>query len=453
MEQVIKGLPKNLNILLAAGGILAGLIFYMLPVIYAGAAAAGILYILLLFRKPVLGLYAAAIAIVAIESNMLLFLVVGLTVSVYAVKYILRQDFTFPPLSANIPLAAFLFFAFLAAVTSAVLIESLIQLAVLIVCTGLYLILAKELKTKESMNLFIMIMCIAALLASFHGIYQFVGGAHTDAAWVDNKLNPDLKTRVYSTFTNANVFAEYLAMILPLLAALFLSTRDYFKKLILACIGFPIFIALLLTYSRSSWMGLAFSVVIIIYYTKKPLLLLSIPLILAAPFILPPSVLQRLTTISLKDSSIAYRMVIYECTGIMISDYWATGVGLGYEAYRTVFANYWGTAGVIPYHSHNTYLQILAETGIGGFISFLWFSFRKMQSSIVTAFKNRDGYFNLIIISCAGAIAGLLLTGIGEYVFFKPKILYTFWILFGVLSAAVNNSRSGEAVKIQDIDR
>ena len=85
-----------------------------------------------------------------------------------------------------------------------------------------------------------------------------------------------------------------------------------------------------MTYSRSSWLGLALAAVIFLALMDWRFL----PAMLvvggcAIPF-LPRSILNRILTIgNMKDSSARYRIAIYEDTARLLKDYGVTGVGLG----------------------------------------------------------------------------------------------------------------------------
>ena len=63
----------------------------------------------------------------------------------------------------------------------------------------------------------------------------------------------------------------------------------------------------------------------------------------------------------------SYRVYIWLGTIAMLKDYWLSGVGPGQSAYSKVYAHY-GYNGISAPHAHNTYLQVMCETGIAGII-------------------------------------------------------------------------------------
>lgn len=101
-----------------------------------------------------------------------------------------------------------------------------------------------------------LVFLVAASFATFYGIYQSLGLDNT--AW---SLDPE--SRVFATINNPVHFCAYMAMCVPL----FLSTAIYLKQTFnkpwvtntVLTLGGLCFYAMILSYSRASWLGLSSS--------------------------------------------------------------------------------------------------------------------------------------------------------------------------------------------------
>ncbi len=103
-------------------------------------------------------------------------------------------------------------------------------------------------------------------------------------------------SRVPSTFAGHYDLAAYLVLIIPILVSLFFGFKNIFVKLFLAIVSFLGFILLFMTVSRVSLFVLLISIAIIIFFQKKKLIIISIPiaiLLTLAVIALQPSILNR----------------------------------------------------------------------------------------------------------------------------------------------------------------
>ncbi|MFR7894851.1 MAG: O-antigen ligase family protein [Dysosmobacter sp.] len=130
---------------------------------------------------------------------------------------------------------------------------------------------------------------------------------------MDLKVNAGMPGRVFSIFDNPNTFAQVLLLLLPLVLALFLTAKHWQWKAICAgifCVGG---MAMAMTYSRASWVGLAVAMAVFVFLWKPKLIPAFILLcVLAVPF-LPTTVLNRILTITnTADSSTSSRVSLYK---------------------------------------------------------------------------------------------------------------------------------------------
>ena len=174
---------------------------------------------------------------------------------------------------------------------------------------------------------------VCVLVSSLYGVYQRIQGVEVNESYVDLEVNAGMPGRVYSIFDNPNTFAQVLLLLLPLVLALMITARRWQWKVVCAgifCVGG---MAMAMTYSRASWVGLACTMAVFVFLWKPKLIPAFIVLcVLAVPF-LPTTVLNRILTITnTADSSTSSRVPLYKAALAVIRRSPITGAGLGTAA-------------------------------------------------------------------------------------------------------------------------
>lgn len=285
---------------------------------------------------------------------------------------------------------------------------------------------------KESVFSIIKMLVIGAFIVSIYGIYQYIVGVPMESGWVDQTQNTQLKTRIYATFENPNVLAEYLVMLIPITVAYIVYNKNFMKKAIFSIIFLVELLCIGLTYSRGGWLGLVISCSVFLVVTNYRFIFLMIPAALLGLYMMPSSILQRISTIgSLKDSSNFYRFNLWQKSVEIIKDFWMSGIGLGYKAFMDITPLYIKNAN--PYHVHNTYLQMMIETGVLGLITFLLLigSLLKMAFEVFTSKCSKE--IRIMIMALVCGIFGVMVHGMAEHVLFNPKIIYGFWFNIAII--------------------
>ena len=106
-----------------------------------------------------------------------------------------------------------------------------------------------------------------------------------------------------------------------------------------------------------------------------------------------------------------------------------------FETYPTIFD------GTYPVHTHNNYLQMWGETGIWGIISFLALLLWQLKTGAKALFSTADKRIKRLLAASIGAFCGILVIGIAEYTWFYPRNMFTWWFLFGIITACVKLAR------------
>nr|WP_303740829.1 O-antigen ligase family protein [Lutispora saccharofermentans] len=198
------------------------------------------------------------------------------------------------------------------------------------------------------------------------------------------------------------------------------------------------FVCLVLTFSRGGYLGFVSAAMLFVLLKMAKFIPLFIAGGIAAIPLLPNVVLQRINTIgNVQDTSNAYRTYIWEGTINMIKDFWITGVGYGYWAFKNTFLEY-GIKGSRAWHSHNMYLEIMAEMGIFGMLTFIWVVLSIFISTIKFAKKTKDRYFSYVSVGLLGGFLSIMVHGIAEHILYMPKSVILFWMFAAFISAARN---------------
>ncbi len=272
-----------------------------------------------------------------------------------------------------------------------------------------------SLNSQETKNT-ILIIIISGVIISFIAIYQYLFGFSRLLEYITKEgiTDPYVKDcinqkRVFAPFINPNALGGYLAMTIALVLAL--------KRRLLFII--PLALALLMTKSLGAILSL-FSGVTLWYYLKKKLNKRTIAY-LAALFI-------AITLIFLSRQATAKEYLSLSFSALTRIDYWKDtlriilihpiiGAGIGcFGLYNTEYA-------------HNLYLQMWAENGILGLISFLWLIFAVLKTGL-QEFRSDKGkmYLASIVSSCVI----FLVHNFADFTFYLPEISLIWWLQMGL---------------------
>lgn len=305
-------------------------------------------------------------------------------------------------------------------------------------------IIAADITDMDKMMKLLCFIYIAVLFTSLYGALQRVMGVSVNELLTDTRINKGVPGRIYATLDNPNNFAEFLVLFSPL-AAVFAATRENAKLKFLLCAGmvFPI-AALLMTYSRSAWVSAMIAVMVFTYFSNKKIIpAVILVLIFAVPF-LPESIITRFSTLfGSQDTSIAHR--IYVWTGVveLIKENLPTGIGLGPGSFAIVypdFAHPLATDGA-P-HSHMVYLELLVEVGVLGFASFIWYFFRQIKNTACSLCAAKNKNLRLVLTACVAPMVSMIFHFAAEYVWYYPRVLFAFFILMGISTAAIRMQKA-----------
>ncbi len=293
------------------------------------------------------------------------------------------------------------------------------------------------LNTKQAMDRFLGVMYFVTVVIGIVGVVQGIIGVEESASLTDLELNKDMPGRIYSTLGNPNNFAQIIVLFLPFSFVYTLKKKHVLGRITLfAFLVLPV-VSLVMTYSRSGWIAFVFSVaVFVVLYKPKLVYLGTVLIFIAVPF-LPQSVINRILTIgNLSDSSSSYRIDIWSGCVEMLKKWWICGLGVGPEAFSKVFPSYAPGTLTIASHSHMMFMEMMTEAGIAGLVSYTFLVIELIRRACIGAKRSLCGYNRAVCAASAASISGLVLTGLFEYSWFYPRVMFAFFICAGVVMAS-----------------
>jgi putative inorganic carbon (HCO3(-)) transporter len=295
---------------------------------------------------------------------------------------------------------------------------------------------------------------------SLIGFYQYVNHIEPRATWTDPSLNPELQmNRIFGTLQpfNPNLLAGFLT---PCLAAaaggalLFFNRKTFWISLLLLGTAIIIMAALVLTGSRGGFLAIGTMLVCMFAYVghlvwhdkelasfrwMKPawlvILLVSV-LAIGGAVASSEKLRHRVTSIFAmrEDSSISYRLNVYNSAAQMFRDNPVVGIGPGNGTFKLVYGLYM-VPGYNALGAYSVPLEIAVEQGTIGLLIFLSLLLvlilRTALAMDSPALALRD---KLLIGALLTGILGSFMYGIFDTIWYRPSVNLLFWFMVAALA-------------------
>ena len=312
-------------------------------------------------------------------------------------------------------------------------------------------VVSKIISSKEKLNNSIEIIATSAVAASLCGIimlFAVLAGILPDCILVN-------ATRLQGTATEPQVFGNFLLLGLPLIIIKFISNPTLLNTVFL----FIAFLAFIMTFSLGAWIGMFFALVFLSWQILKNLKLVHFKniagvLIVAALFLaicklMNPHYFEELRFKKLYFWQLKEDIKYHETTkqyprnDDKLERFWLAKTAINQFLYRPLIGVGFGNYGFLynqfipkdadtkPYIAkpHNSYLEVLAETGIVGFILFISPILIIFFNALKATFAIKKN--NIINLTIIGAFIGLATQG-----FFFGIFVHNYtWIAIGLLFA------------------
>lgn len=243
-------------------------------------------------------------------------------------------------------------------------------------------------------------------------------------------------TRMEGYFGNSLHYGGYIAIVLLIC----LSVSIFYKYRFSLYLPF-LTAGLMMSSSRSYYMGVIVSVILVAYFKSKRALassLVLVPVILVIGMNVLPGLSERLSSI-LQESSWKVRLDYWPVVWETTKEYPVFGVGFTEFSSRLKSLAEAGVVGSAA-HAHNLYLQELVEGGPIGFLlitfTMVWF-IRKYYLS----FRSSDDQLLCgMSLGLSASFIALMVAGAGEYNFGSAVIWMLLTFLMGICEAYRNES-------------
>lgn len=413
---------------------IVGIVCGILPLKLAVLFIAGLIGVTVVLMYPLLGVFFAVFAAPFVPTMVLAGLCI-LTFISLIIKSIISEGFVWRFDGLGNALVVFLIFMLLSCVLSFSPVKSLMVWAMYFVFVSFYFVIINTIKTKEQLISILKVFVIAGLIVSLFGIMQYLfGWTNAQNAWIDEEMFEDAVVRIESTMENPNVLGEFLLLFLPLAAVFMLKEKHTKLSKYVFMFAFAVgCVCMLLTQSRGCWLGLILSAAVFVTFYNGKLWSLLPFVLLALPFVMPETMIARMMSVgNLEDSSTSYRVFIWRGTFKMLKDFWLGGIGMGEGAFRLVYPLY-SYNGIIAPHSHNTFLQLLVEGGIGALLIFITIMAVFLKKiSVYFGSTKKGGTLNLLALAIGSGVIGFLLQSMFDYTFYNYRMMAMFFMVIAL---------------------
>lgn len=328
-----------------------------------------------------------------------------------------------------------------------------------------FYLLVTLLRKPDDLRRFLIVFAITGLAASLIGmISRVTGGA---AAVTSGTMSRDLAEGAGGRMGGAgggwlglghpNMFAAMLLMTVPLWFFSVSHLKRGVRRLVAEFAVINGFLGLLLTYSRSAWLGTALGIGLVGLADRKTLRWLVVFVFLfavSAQTIILFTTGLNLTDVvvnrimQLEESKFSGRPDIYKQTIAVVGAHPLLGVGPG--GFREHAPP--SKKGVVYHHTHNVFLQHAAATGIPSAILFaaFWFSIMVISIRNVRRVGKVPGY-GFIALGTAAALVALTAQALVVQIFHQRILGYAYYSLAAMVVALDRMIREGEFEKLKKV--
>ncbi len=305
---------------------------------------------------------------------------------------------------------------------------------------GMYVTAVSFRIRQQELQWTVLLTIVGGCAAALFSIYQFYQGQY----WAGTSMRASMV--VGETETNPNRFGVGLLIPMALAASSFLSARRSWTKLRNVCAVAIIGLALLLTMSRTAFLG---AIVVAFVFGRrlaaKRRFIVVIALLAVLTFFMPAIFFTRIQQAAASGGS--GRVDIWKVGVITLKKYAVFGAGL--DNFRVVYQNYSGYAprfmGFVR-DPHNIYLGMAVEGGIIALLLF-FLAANAQRKRIANTHQTRA---STLLIACEATFWSMLVCGVFENILWS-KVFWLSWILLTfALKAAKGVSDSHPAGPISD---
>jgi putative inorganic carbon (HCO3(-)) transporter len=234
--------------------------------------------------------------------------------------------------------------------------------------------------------------------------------------------------RAVGTFVLPGELAGYLVVLLPFAYGVAVTTRSTALRGIAVCALAAGAIAMVLTFSRTGWIGLATAVAFLVAVRARRAGALAAGTIVAAGL----TAVLLVFNVHHNPSENYTRISIWEAAFQIIDRFPLTGVG-PFEFSHLYPVVRLPDGDATAFHAHSVYLTLLAETGIVGFAAAFW-TWWRFGAELRRRIAQARPECALLAMAIAAGLAGTLVQGLIDTV---SVVIFGLWLPTMALALSV----------------
>lgn len=328
-----------------------------------------------------------------------------------------------------------------------------------------FLFLANNIKNKNDLSLVVRMLFLGLFLQSIIISLQYYDislnlhrvGLGEPIEVLSFEMESSNVARPGGTIGHCNHLARYIGLLLPMSIILAFTEKSRWNRrfsFVVATVGL---VALVFTLTRSAWMGILLSVLVMgpLMFTQRLLnmrtlakIVLAIILVAVIIFALGDIIYDRI--VGDDEGSAMTRWTTAKVAFKIIQDHPFLGVGI--NNYGTVLKDYWLSEDRFTRKAavHNTFLLFASEIGLIGFGAYMWFLIA-FYARTKRAIKSFSKYYSSIAIGVMGGFAAFVLTAFSDKSYKESfPVLLLFWGLAAIVEAInyMNTQQDLENTKV-----
>ncbi|MDD3296601.1 MAG: O-antigen ligase family protein [Candidatus Omnitrophica bacterium] len=288
---------------------------------------------------------------------------------------------------------------------------------------------------KKKVKILLLVFVFSGVLVSIDGIYQKIFGI--DFIRDFSLMAASGFNAITATFRHYNNFSSFLIVLFFINCGFLIKTKTRIFRVFLFLSSLFIVIDILFTYSRGAWLSfLMVSFFLAVFFTNKRIRATSLVFLLVFTLGIAslPAIRERFAYI-FQIGGDTDRFRVWSAAILMFKASPLFGQGLGTFM---DYINKYGSQYLVAQYAHNCYLQILAETGIAGLLSFLWF----LGELMFRGYYKLKKTFNFLFIGLFCGILAFLVHSFFDTQLFSLKLSVLFWVMASFLAVYIHSGYS-----------
>jgi hypothetical protein len=307
------------------------------------------------------------------------------------------------------------------------------------------------LRTSADVDTLLKALMASTMVVALFGFYQAVTGGYSALYDILYPIQEEIRQippwegRITSFLEHYNGLAGYLNLVIPFCVAFGLrGSNSALRRLSRWCFVLAS-MALVLTQSRGGL--LAYAAILIVsacfFAPDHKARMRRVAVVLVACLlagVVAGMFFERLTEID--DFTTVSRLAIWGGAFTVFARSPLTGIGFG--NLRMLMGGLLSLPDGWTGDAHNLYLELLAETGIAGFLAFAVLVFIALRRALARYRNSSELTEKLIGFSAFAAILGMLVHGTVDYLFHTtPQATALMFVIFGILQAQPSRPMEG----------